>query len=97
MTTYDQIRDHLLKCDGNRANILVRERGLWVLSGSNAITSGFSEALKALVSDHASDCLPGGDMWLWLRAGKVRLSYYTFRGHMVTITLHPGHFEENFT
>jgi len=97
MTTYDQIRDYLLKSGGNRANILSRGRGVWVLSGSHAITSAFSEALKALVSDHASDCLPGGDMWLWLRAGKVRLSYYTFRGNMVTITLHPGHFEEDFS
>jgi len=87
MTVYDQIRDYLLRSPGNRANILPRERGLWVLSSPNSITSGFSEALKSLVSDHASARLQEGNMWLWLRAGKMRLSYYTFRGHMITITL----------
>ncbi len=94
MTVYDQIRDYLLKCDGNRATILPRERGLWVLSGGVVISSGFSAALKTLISAQVPDGTQVDTMWLWLRAGKVRFSYRTIRGDLRTLLLIPSHFED---
>jgi len=94
MNVYDQIRHYLLRCDENRATILPRERGLWVLSGGCEISSGFSAALKTLISDQVPDGTQVDTMWLWLRAGKMRFSYRTMRGDLRTLLLIPGHFED---
>jgi len=94
MTTYDQIRDYLLRSAGNRANILPSERGLWVLIGGCGISSDFSAALKTMISDQVPDGTQVESMWLWLRAGKMRFSYRTIRGDLRTLLLIPSHFED---
>jgi len=89
MTVYDQIRHYLLRCAENRATILPSDRGGWFLRDAYSITSGFSGALKTLISDQVPDGTQVDSMWLWLRAGKIRFSYRTMRGDLRTVLLTP--------